>query len=77
MAIKSRLPWGGHSTGMFMALAIERVYGSEHLPALASNALDFLLACEEAAAELGHFGFSPSAVELLHALRDRHALSPG
>ncbi|NIN71125.1 MAG: hypothetical protein GTO46_04150 [Gemmatimonadetes bacterium] len=35
--IKSGLPWGGHRTGMYMALVIEATFGRHELATLSAN----------------------------------------
>lgn len=48
-SIRNALPWGGHPTGMYMALAIEAAEGPTRLAGLAADPVGFVLAYQDAA----------------------------
>lgn len=71
--IKSGLPWGGHPTGMYMALAIEEELGPDVIPELAPHPLDFILEYREAAERnAALYRFTDQAIALVRELRRRH-----
>lgn len=67
--ISSALPWGGHPTGMYMALAIERDGGPERIAPLATDHLEFLLAYQDVASQNDAlYRFSDEALVVLRRL---------
>ncbi len=71
--IKRALPWGGHPTGMYMALAIETAHGRERLVSGAVDPLQFILTYQEVAESDGDlYGFSGESVAYLRELSQRH-----
>lgn len=72
-AISSALPWGGHPTGMYMALAIEQAEGPERIASLATDHLEFLLAYQDVASrQEGLYRFSDEALAVLRRLAREH-----
>jgi len=71
-SVRDKLPWGGHPTGLFMALPIEDALGRERLAELAVDPLGFILAYQRIATQAdGLPPFSPGTVSVLEDLRQR------
>lgn len=68
--IKSKLLWGGHANGMYMAKAIQENKGTEFLASLIYHPFDFIEGYNQSAKMSGrHYVFSDTAMKFLATVK--------